>query len=71
MRLYPFRPSLIRLHSNLCLCFLLDRHARYDADHTKRVSLKLNTTTDADILRQLEQQPSMQGVHQRPDPERH
>jgi hypothetical protein len=29
--------------------------ARYDAAHTTQVKLKLNTTTDADILSKLEQ----------------
>lgn len=35
--------------------------ARYDADNTVRVTLKLNRKTDADIIAQLEKQPNKQG----------
>lgn len=35
--------------------------ARYDAAHTKQVMLKLNTTTDADILEALEASGNRQG----------
>ena len=31
-----------------------ERQARYDANHTRRFGLKLNTETDADIIRALE-----------------
>ena len=36
--------------------------AKYDAGHTRRITLKLNTRTDADVLAWLEAQPSMQGA---------
>lgn len=39
-----------------------ERQARYDAAHTRRYGLKLNTTTDADIIAWLERQPSIQGA---------
>lgn len=39
-----------------------ERQAKYDATHTRRVNLKLNTTTDADVLAWLERQESMQGA---------
>lgn len=35
--------------------------ARYDAEHTTRISLKLNTKTDKDIIRWLWEQRSKQG----------
>ena len=35
--------------------------ARYDAQHTKQVMLKLNTKTDADILKRLDSLPNKQG----------
>ena len=35
--------------------------SKYDAAHTRRISLKLNTTTDQDIIRWLWAQQSMQG----------
>lgn len=35
--------------------------AKYDATHTKQVKLKLNTTTDADILQRLENVGNVQG----------
>lgn len=34
---------------------------RYDAAHTRRISLKLNKRLDADILAKLESVESMQG----------
>lgn len=34
---------------------------KYDATHTVRVQMKLNTTHDADILAQLECVPNKQG----------
>ena len=37
------------------------RQAKYDEEHTRRIGLKLNTQTDADIIEQLEKQSSMQG----------
>lgn len=39
-----------------------ERQARYDANHTRRFGLKLNTTTDADIIAWLERQESIQGT---------
>ena len=36
--------------------------ARYDAEHTTRISLKLNTRTDMDIIRWLWRQRSKQGA---------
>lgn len=38
-----------------------DRRARYDAQHTRQIVLKLNRRTDADILRKLDEQPNKQG----------
>lgn len=38
------------------------RQAKYDAGHTQRVSLKLNTKTDADVIKWLAQQESKQGA---------
>ena len=35
--------------------------AKYDAEHTVRLSLKLNRETDADILDRLDQVESKQG----------
>ena len=34
---------------------------KYDAKNTKQYHLKLNLNTDADIIRQLERQESIQG----------
>ena len=34
---------------------------KYNSTHTKQVILRLNLKTDADILAQLAQQPSVQG----------
>lgn len=35
--------------------------AKYDANNTKRISLKLNLKTDADILKKLQDVPNTQG----------
>ena len=35
-------------------------NAKYDAAHTKQVSMKLNLETDADIIERLESVPAMQ-----------
>lgn len=35
--------------------------ARYDANNTKQIRLKLNTKTDADILKRLESVDNKQG----------
>ena len=40
---------------------LKDAVARYDATHTKQIKLKLNITTDADILEQLDRVGNKQG----------
>jgi len=39
----------------------LKAQARYDRANTKQVALKLNRTTDADILAKLEEVPNVQG----------
>lgn len=39
-----------------------ERQARYDATHTRQIKLKLNTTTDDDIIAWLGAQDSMQGA---------
>ncbi len=36
--------------------------AKYDKEHTKGIYLKLNLSTDTDILRWLWKQPSKQGA---------
>lgn len=41
------------------------RQARYDKDHTKKIIMKLNTTTDRDILDRLDSVPSKQGYIKR------
>lgn len=38
------------------------RQAKYDAANTKRVSIKLNTNTDSDILRWLDSKENKQGA---------
>lgn len=38
-----------------------ERQDRYDKANTKKILLKLNITTDADILEQLEKVPNKQG----------
>lgn len=43
----------------------LRANAKYDAAHTTQISLKLNTTTDADILARLEEVDSKQGYIKR------
>lgn len=35
--------------------------AKYDKDNTKRLSLKLNLNTDADILKKLDSEKNVQG----------
>jgi hypothetical protein len=40
---------------------LKDAVARYDATHTKQIHLKLNLTTDADILNRLDEVGNKQG----------
>ena len=35
--------------------------AKFDKENCRRLQLKLNLRTDADILAQLDKQPSMQG----------
>lgn len=35
--------------------------AKYDKDNTKRISLKLNLNTDADILKKLDSEKNVQG----------
>lgn len=37
------------------------RKRAYDADHSRRYQIKLNRTTDADIIEKLDSVPSMQG----------
>lgn len=39
-----------------------ERQARYDEKATRRIGLKLNIKTDADIIEWLESQSSMQGA---------
>lgn len=39
--------------------------AKYDAAHTKQVHLKLNISTDADIIEHLSKQESVQGYIKR------
>lgn len=36
-------------------------NAKYDAKNTKQIKLKLNTTTDADILKRLNEVDNKQG----------
>lgn len=36
--------------------------AKYDAEHTIRISLKLNNKTDQDVIRWVRNQSSMQGA---------
>lgn len=38
-----------------------ESQAKYDRSHTYRVGLKLNIRTDADVIRWLQSQASMQG----------
>ena len=35
--------------------------AKYDKDHTRLITLKLNTTTDKDVLDRLDEVPNRQG----------
>lgn len=39
--------------------------AKYDAKNTKQYSLKLNLTTDCDIIKRLEKETSIQGFIKR------
>ena len=39
-----------------------ERQARYDANHTRRYGLKLNTKTDALVIEWLDKQESIQGA---------
>jgi hypothetical protein len=39
--------------------------AQYDRENTRRINLKLNNKTDADIIRQLESQANIQGYLKR------
>ena len=39
--------------------------AKFDKENCRRIQLKLNVRTDADILAQLDKQPSMQGYIRR------
>ena len=41
-----------------------EAQARYDAAHTRQIMLKLNTTTDEDILRALDEQGAETGGKQ-------
>lgn len=36
--------------------------AKYDAEHTRQIKMKLNTETDADILAWLDSQTNKQGA---------
>lgn len=36
--------------------------AKYDAEHTRQIKMKLNIETDADILAWLDRQPNKQGA---------
>lgn len=38
-----------------------DKQARYDAKHARRISLKFNDKTDADVLKRLGEVSSKQG----------
>ena len=38
---------------------------KYDSTHTKQVHLKLNKSTDADIIKHLSEQESVQGYIKR------
>ena len=40
-------------------------NAKYDAVHTKKIMMKLNLTTDADILERLEEVGNKQGYIKR------
>lgn len=45
----------------ICSFSQIRAQAKYDAEHTTRLSLKLNTRTDQDIIRWLWDQKSKQG----------
>jgi len=38
---------------------------KYDATHTTKITMKLNTTTDADIIKRLAEQGNKQGYIKR------
>lgn len=44
---------------------LYESKVRWDAEHTKVITLKLNIKTDADILARLAQEPNKQGYIKR------
>lgn len=44
---------------------LYESKVRWDAEHTKVITMKLNTKTDADILTRLAQEPNKQGYIKR------
>ncbi len=45
----------------ICSAAQIRAQAKYDADHTKRISLKLNLRTDFDIIKWCSMQRSLQG----------
>jgi len=45
----------------ICSAAQIRAQAKYDAEHTKRISLKLNLRTDADIIKWSWGQQSVQG----------
>lgn len=45
----------------ICSASQIKAQAKYDAEHTTRLSLKLNTRTDQDIIKWLWKQESKQG----------
>ena len=45
----------------ICSAAQIKAQAKYDAEHTKRISLKLNLRTDADIIKWSWSQRSVQG----------
>lgn len=44
---------------------LYESKIRWDAEHTKVITMKLNTKTDADILARLNAEPNKQGYIKR------
>ena len=49
----------------ICSGAQIKAQAKYDAEHTKRISLKLNLRTDSDILKWCWRQKSIQGTIKR------
>ena len=45
----------------ICSAAQIRAQAKYDAEHTKRISLKLNLRTDVDIIKWSWSQQSVQG----------